>query len=436
MKLTIFVLLGFSVFLASSEPRADAATVTQYLLPLDTNISGISGDGRTVFGTGSTGGFLWTVDGGMIDLGDLAPKLVSQSGAYKIASRSSYHPDHGYRDEFFRLDQNNHPTSLGYDVVPLRVLDSGVVVTTAQSGLGWTYAVTGDGSVFVGSIDGPEFTSEATGSSWQPALAASHGPNGIETHAGLSGLPNQPETPSGARSTRIIAVSDAGSEYLAEILLSDTEACGLFGGFPACIDQSWSEVYWVGEEGNSYLGPQSSYYLSGDGQTVVGFFLQVPYADFRIGRWGPESGWESIEDLVAAEGQSTPLTGLRPYDPESGAYNLGYPTGVSYDGSTIVVQLQFGDPVSGTYASRGWIVSISQPTTEIPGDFDHDGNIDGRDFLAWQRNPNVGNLSDWQASYGTNGLGALSVPEPSTILLVVSLSGIIGTRRVLPNKLF
>ncbi|TWU28389.1 PEP-CTERM sorting domain-containing protein [Bythopirellula polymerisocia] len=54
----------------------------------------------------------------------------------------------------------------------------------------------------------------------------------------------------------------------------------------------------------------------------------------------------------------------------------------------------------------------------FPGDFDHDGDVDGRDFLVWQRNVSVGNLSDWQANYGAP-LTATSttVPEPSTLVL-------------------
>jgi Ca2+-binding RTX toxin-like protein len=36
----------------------------------------------------------------------------------------------------------------------------------------------------------------------------------------------------------------------------------------------------------------------------------------------------------------------------------------------------------------------------IAGDFDADGDLDGRDFLAWQRNPSIGSLIDWQNGYG------------------------------------
>jgi autotransporter-associated beta strand protein len=59
----------------------------------------------------------------------------------------------------------------------------------------------------------------------------------------------------------------------------------------------------------------------------------------------------------------------------------------------------------------------------ILGDFDNDGDVDGRDFLVWQRNPSVGNLGDWQANYGTGPLSAATaVPEPSTIVSLVSLA--------------
>ncbi len=57
------------------------------------------------------------------------------------------------------------------------------------------------------------------------------------------------------------------------------------------------------------------------------------------------------------------------------------------------------------------------------GDFDFDGDVDGRDFLLWQRggSPNslsAGDLADWQANYGTGSLAtSRAVPEPSSAIL-------------------
>jgi hypothetical protein len=75
-------------------------------------------------------------------------------------------------------------------------------------------------------------------------------------------------------------------------------------------------------------------------------------------------------------------------------------------------------------------MEIRLPDDGIPGDFDEDGDVDGRDFLTWQRDPNVGSLTDWQNNYGTSGLSALaSVPEPGSILLLSVLTAALVCRR-------
>lgn len=72
----------------------------------------------------------------------------------------------------------------------------------------------------------------------------------------------------------------------------------------------------------------------------------------------------------------------------------------------------------------------------LTGDFDNDGDVDGRDFLLWQRgeSPNPFNWNDlaaWQTKYGTGMLVSalrlppsaldVAVPEPSTLWLVFGL---------------
>ena len=64
-------------------------------------------------------------------------------------------------------------------------------------------------------------------------------------------------------------------------------------------------------------------------------------------------------------------------------------------------------------------------STTTPGDFDGDGDVDGSDFLEWQRTDGTaGGLTDWRDNYG-NGFGALSaasaaVPEPNTTVLCLA----------------
>jgi hypothetical protein len=87
-----------------------------------------------------------------------------------------------------------------------------------------------------------------------------------------------------------------------------------------------------------------------------------------------------------------------------------------------------GFGTSGAY-TVSWNELSLITETGTPGDFDDDGDVDGRDFLIWQRGatPTLANLQDWQTNYGTTGpLAAVSsVPEPATVtLLVFAISAI------------
>lgn len=72
-----------------------------------------------------------------------------------------------------------------------------------------------------------------------------------------------------------------------------------------------------------------------------------------------------------------------------------------------------------------------------PGDFNDDGDVDGRDFLIWQRGGsttgplNTTDLSDWQTNYGNSGplTEVTSVPEPSTIALFLLAFSAISFKR-------
>lgn len=68
----------------------------------------------------------------------------------------------------------------------------------------------------------------------------------------------------------------------------------------------------------------------------------------------------------------------------------------------------------------------------IPGDFNGDGVVNGRDFLAWQRDPSIGNLADWLANYPSPLTAPVtaSVPEPGTLVLVLAAAvGFLARKR-------
>jgi hypothetical protein len=94
---------------------------------------------------------------------------------------------------------------------------------------------------------------------------------------------------------------------------------------------------------------------------------------------------------------------------------------------------QFDEDAGPQNYGLAWWYGLA-PAIEPPdvlGDFDGDNDVDGRDFLVWQRNPSVGDLADWQANYGTGTLVANStaVPEPSAVLLVWCVVGMMGVKR-------
>jgi len=77
------------------------------------------------------------------------------------------------------------------------------------------------------------------------------------------------------------------------------------------------------------------------------------------------------------------------------------------------------------------------------GDFDEDGDVDGFDFLEWQRGESpiplsASDLADWEGNFGATGegplaalsAGASAIPEPSTaVLLSLALAALATSGR-------
>jgi hypothetical protein len=116
----------------------------------------------------------------------------------------------------------------------------------------------------------------------------------------------------------------------------------------------------------------------------------------------------------------------------------GVPLTITQRNVTLSGILGDGLPFSFTLNSSGaYYTSVFSPNATLTvsllagGDFDRDGDVDGRDFLVWQRNPSVGNLADWQSDYQSNLLAVTTaVPEPTAILLLAFSMAIASLRRV------
>jgi hypothetical protein len=85
----------------------------------------------------------------------------------------------------------------------------------------------------------------------------------------------------------------------------------------------------------------------------------------------------------------------------------------------------------GLSGPENWRGLVLATPAAIPGDFDFDDDVDGRDFLLWQRNQSVGDLSDWQTNYGAGALvvNSVAVPEPGVGMSFAAIGMAFVSRR-------
>jgi hypothetical protein len=126
--------------------------------------------------------------------------------------------------------------------------------------------------------------------------------------------------------------------------------------------------------------------------------LGTPTADIKVAAFIGSGNYNNVSNQVAGKGV---LRG-----------NLGSPSSINL---TNIAGDQF--------------VTVPVPSA----DFDGDGDVDGRDFLVWQRgegdadgdgSSNGGDLAIWQEQYGRSSFvtTTITVPEPSTIALLFAVA--------------
>lgn len=151
---------------------------------------------------------------------------------------------------------------------------------------------------------------------------------------------------------------------------------------------------------NEAVGAWTMMYISGGAQP-----------DFEIRQapepWGPWSDPIRVADFSQAPGLYSPY--MNPLYVEDG-------------GRTVYFTMSLWDPYD-VYLAK---VTLNIQQTFTPGDFDEDGDVDGHDYLAWQRgdSPNPLSNSDlqlWQQNYGTGTSALSTVPEPSSVAIVIAL---------------
>lgn len=195
---------------------------------------------------------------------------------------------------------------------------------------------------------------------------------------------------------------------------------------PGNVDEySFSDFEWLGGSYDVYIDNT----VGGAGTSDVDFFTftgLAPGASFSA-----EVTQEVFSGFDSLLGWFNDAGALIEVDDDDGVETLSLVEGtVPASGELAFAVTGFGDDdfLGDHFEDAMYSLELS---LSIAGDFDNDGDVDGRDFLVWQRgnSPNplsAGDLADWEAHYGLEPPTAVqAVPEPG-LLGVLSLVGILG----------
>lgn len=147
--------------------------------------------------------------------------------------------------------------------------------------------------------------------------------------------------------------------------------------------------------------------------------------------WSEVSGADANTLFEVAEDGSTLFDSVTTANPNDG-FDIGNIFNVGGTEDLVLEFLIAGDNEFTTGEVVYGALQVGDPAGD--GDFDSDGDVDGSDFLAWQRNDGtLSGLSDWQGSYPAAALAAGSavsaVPEPTSVALIaLSALGLVALK--------
>ena len=180
-----------------------------------------------------------------------------------------------------------------------------------------------------------------------------------------------------------------------------------------------------GEEGNHAVGTSGDIVGSGAADAAGDLFLVAKF-DYGATTGSDTDGWADITFWVNPDLDAEPLAA------DAALTTSGY---IPFNGFAIFQGGGAGgDPASVTQASSieelrlgTTYADVAPIAAGLDGDFDVDGDVDGNDFLVWQRGAATpADLALWQGNYGApnSSAAAGAVPEPTSILLL-SFAGIL-----------
>ncbi len=208
------------------------------------------------------------------------------------------------------------------------------------------------------------------------------------------------------------------------------KAGDMIGASAASSDGLVPGTLWDFQEGNNFLGGMTTIRANrlidedaGQFDTADGKAVTVPF--------GPQPEFPALDDFLGNNGE-TRYVGVRVDLNDMGKFGLN-------DGNMpnqwwygwIGIQIDNDADATGTVTgwayetTRGMPIEAGDVGTPIgqPGDFDGDNDVDGADFLVWQKgntNPplDATALSQWQSNYGTPLVAnTAAIPEPGSLVM-------------------
>jgi hypothetical protein len=232
----------------------------------------------------------------------------------------------------------------------------------------------------------------------------------------------------------------------------------------ADVTDSEATIYGIGTSDPFFASPDSGGLLgfgsSANGSTGLGWLIQrvetfntetssVNPTETIVQLLNMKGGGEGVQDIESTDWeviQTIPVTGLASgwhtlgidYDPTTGAVVATYDNQTfnfnADDGMLGTFYVGYREDLGGDFTnSRPPTYDIAPAAVANDADFDNDGDVDGADFLTWQRNvggaatPGNGNangdavidgadLAVWKAQFGQTPPIAV-IPEPGAFAL-------------------
>jgi len=221
------------------------------------------------------------------------------------------------------------------------------------------------------------------------------------------------------------------------------------GSYPNPTFINQVETAWNNKLDNEIL-PFAATRQAGSGLPVE--FTEIGYLPYNRTAVTPQNSSGAIdrdEQNMAYEGFMRALDGRLGTVTSAQIWNWGMPG----TGSNLWdMGISGSQPHANNVQSTQWLSDfVSNPVASEDADFDGDGDIDGQDFLAWQRGfgilsgagttqgdangdgaVNEADLAIWNSQYGLPAAISTSraIPEPTTTGLLVLASLVLGSRRM------